>query len=78
MTQQPMAGRPGRRRGKLGVAALSALALTVVGGVGAGASTDTTEPAGTEPAGSDAVRFGGRGRRLRHRREQHPRRQRLA
>jgi ribose transport system substrate-binding protein len=47
-----MAGRLGRRRGKLGVAALSALALTVAGGVGAGASTDTTEPAGTEPAGS--------------------------
>jgi ribose transport system substrate-binding protein len=52
MRQLPIAGRLGRRRGKLGVAALSALALTVVGGVGAGASTNTTEPAGTEPVGS--------------------------
>src|SRR5262245_51074184 len=53
MTQLSMAGRLGRRRGKLGVAALSALALTVVSGVGVGASTGTTEPAGTEPAGTE-------------------------
>ena len=58
----------GDRRGRLGVAALSALALTFVTGVGASASTDTTEPSGTEPAGTErsrgqrAGRHGGRGR----------------
>jgi ribose transport system substrate-binding protein len=41
------------QKSRLGVAALSALALTFATGIGAGASTDTTEPSGTEPAGSE-------------------------
>ncbi len=52
MTTTTMGDRR-RRPGRLGVAALSALALTFVTGVGASATTDTTEPAGTEPAGTE-------------------------
>jgi ribose transport system substrate-binding protein len=52
MTTTTMGDRR-RRPGRLGVAALSALALTFVTGVGASATTDTTEPTGTEPAGTE-------------------------
>jgi ribose transport system substrate-binding protein len=53
--RRPGKGLGGAQRMRLGIAALSALALTFVTGVGAGASTDTTEPAGTEPAGTEAA-----------------------
>src|SRR5687768_3323569 len=64
----PKGGRLVNRPGKLGVVAVSALALTFATGFGGSPRTteppdtepvDSTEPAGTEAAGTDAADGGG-------------------